>query len=117
MSEVKVRSLPKRLDHFSKIIIATGQINYMASSVNGVNLQLKAIRKQDEDFLRELIKTNDEFLKEVVVDLKNIMEKVGNYINGVDCICPIDVRVSKVPFEIVVENKDEVENDYEDQTA
>ncbi len=41
------------------------------------------------------------------------MEDMGNLINGQDCICHIDERVSKVPFEIIIHGMDDTEKDYE----
>lgn len=100
-----------KLDSLSKIIIATGQINYMAVSIDSVNEQIKMIPDK-EGVHAEGIKEKDELLKSVVSKLSLIMEDMGNLINEHNCICAIDERVSKVPFEIILHQMDEVEKDY-----
>ena len=113
MQQAKIRSLPQRLDSFSKILIATGQINYMASSIDGVNNQMKFIPDK-QGFHADGIKEKDEVLAEVVQDLRAVMNKLGNLINNCDCICSIDMRVAKVPFEIIESGMDECENEYDE---
>lgn len=102
-----------RLDSFSKILVATGQINYMAASINGANEQLKFI-PDENGFHTNGIKESDKLLADVVNDLSGVLEKMANLINAHDCICAVDLRVSKVPFEILIRKMDECENDYED---
>lgn len=99
--------MSEKLDSFSKILIATGQINYMAASINGVNQEMKFI-PDPNGYHKDGIKEKDDLLNDVVVRLGAIMEDMGNLINNHDCICPIDERVSKVPFEIIVHGKDDV---------
>jgi hypothetical protein len=102
-----------KLDSLSKILIATGQINYMAASIDSVNEQMKFLQDK-EGFHKEGIEAKDELLKEVVSDLSEIMEKMGNLINNQGCICHIDQRVAKVPFNVLIHNMDECEEDYDD---
>ena len=104
--------MSQKLDAFSKILIATGQINYMAASINGVNEQMKFIPDKD-GIHKDGIKAKDDLLDEVVEKLGLIMEDMGNLINSHDCICTIDERVGKVPFEIIVHKMDDTEIDYE----
>jgi hypothetical protein len=101
------------LDSLSKIIIATGQINYMAVSIDSVNEQMKFI-PDEKGYHSEVIKQFDEALSDTVGKLAEIMEDLGNLINGRDAICHIDTRVAKVPFEIIVAGMDDCEKDYED---
>lgn len=104
--------MSQKLDSFSKILIATGQINYMASMINGVNEQMKFIH--DEKGIHAAgIKEKDEKLSEVVEKLSAIIDDMGNLINSHDCVCEIDERVSKVPFEILIHGMDDTETDYE----
>jgi hypothetical protein len=106
--------MSQKLDSLSKIIIATGQINYMAVSIDSVNEQTKFIPDKDGVF-KESIKERDEILAETVAKLAAIMEDLGNLINNQDCICHLDTRVAKVPFEIIIEGKDDCEKDYDDE--
>ena len=104
--------MSQKLDSLSKILIATGQINYMAASIDSVNEQIKMIPDK-QGFHADGIKERDELLAKVVTKLGAIMEDMGNLINSQDCICHIDVRVSKVPFEIIIHRMDDTEKDYE----
>lgn len=96
-----------KLDSLSKIMLATGAINYMACSIDSVNEQIKTIpdlRKVHE----EGIKQRDEMLFKVWGKLGDIMEEMGDLINMQDCLCPIDVRATREAFNIVVSGKDDV---------
>ena len=112
LTEINKNAMSQKLDSLSKILVATGQINYMAASINGANEQLKFLPDK-EGFMKEGIKEMDEFLNEVVVKLSSVLEDMGNLINARDCICHIDTRVSKVPFEILIQGMDDVEYDYD----
>jgi hypothetical protein len=109
--------MTEKLNNLSKILIATGQINYMASSIYDVNQQMKFSGLDKKDAHKEGVEAKDELLEDVVERLAGIMEDLGNLINAHDCVCHIDERVSKVPFEIVVHGMDDVEADYEEQNA
>lgn len=103
-----------RLDSFSKILLATGQINYMAASMHAVNEQMKFI-PDEKKIHAEGIAERDIMLAEVVSDLMPIMEKLADLLNNRDCVCAIDERVSKVPFEILIDGKDECEELYDEE--
>jgi hypothetical protein len=107
--------MSQKLDSFSKILIATAQINYMAASIDSVNEQIKFSGLASEVVHNEGVNERDDILRETVTDLAAIMEKLGNLINNHDCLCAIDERVAKVPFEIIVHGKDDTEKDYEDE--
>ena len=103
--------MTQKLDSLSKIIIATGQINYMANSISTVNEQIKFILDKD-GFHRDGIEARTTVLLDTVVKLGFIMEELGNFINDTDCICHIDERVAQVPFEIIIQGMDDCEIDY-----
>lgn len=111
--------MSQKLDSFSKILLATSAINYMASSINGVNRDMKFIiatppPNYDASVHKEGIETKDALLEEVVKDLGAIMEKMGNLINGHDCICPIDQYITTPAFQVVIHGNDDVEGDFYD---
>jgi len=106
--------MSQKLDSLSKIIIATGQINNMAVSIDSVNEQMKFIPDK-EGVHKDGIESKSEVLAETVVKLTAIMEELGDLINNHDCICHLDTRVSKVPFEILLHGMDDCEQDYEDE--
>jgi hypothetical protein len=101
-----------KLDNFSKILIATGQINYMAASIDGVNEQMKTIPDPD-NIHSPGIKEAEEVLEDTVNRLCAILENLGDLINDHDCICHIDTRVAKVPFEILIHGQDDTDTDYD----
>lgn len=106
--------MSQKLDSLSKIIIATGQINYMAVSIDSVNEQIKFVPDK-ECVHKEGIEARNEILAETVTKLAAIMKEIGHFINATDCICHIDTRVAAVPFEILIAGKDDCEEDYEDK--
>ena len=106
--------MSQKLDSLSKIIIATGQINYMAVSIDSVNEQIKFIPDK-EGVHKKGIEARNEILSQTVTKLAAIMEELGDFINNTDCICHIDTRVAKVPFEILIAGKDDCEKDYDDE--
>lgn len=105
----------EKLDSFSKILIATGQINYMASAINGLNVQMKMTGLAKKDVHAEGVKEKDELLEETVNKLAAIMEDLGNYMSNNDCICNIDVRLTTEAFKIIIHKQDDVEKDYTEE--
>jgi hypothetical protein len=114
--------MTQKLDSLSKILMATGAINYMAASIDSVNEQIKMMRpnyKQAmpdmnfDDVHGEGIKARDEILAETVTKLSAIMEDLGNLINGQDALCPVDIFATKAAFEVVVHGHDDTEGDFD----
>jgi hypothetical protein len=105
----------QKLDSFNKIILATGTINYLASSINGLNEQIKIIKAKDSVF-DEGIKQRDEVLAEVVEELGKVMNKLGDLINAQDALCAVDQYVITPAFMVVVHGHDEVEGDFDNLT-
>lgn len=99
--------MSQKLDSLSKIIIATGQINYMAASISTVNEQIKSLPDKERDF-RDAIELNTIVLKDTVVKLGFIMEELACFINEQGTSCPIDDKISKVPFQIIIQGIDDV---------
>lgn len=103
----------EKLDNFSKIILATGTINYLANQVYSVNQQMKQVvhaSPANKPIFEEGIKHKDEVLENAIVRLKIIMEELGNCLNNCDAVQPIDVRVMTAPFDILCNGKDDVES-------
>lgn len=107
---------PQRLDAFSKILLATGQINWMANSLNGVIADYRMVTSasdgKSQNLIKEFLKDKEAFMDEVVGALSKIMEDLGDYLNNGDMVSEIDIRVGKAPFDIL-HGKDEVERDYD----
>ena len=102
----------EKLDSFNKILLATGTINYMASSVENVRVQCERMTLSKN--AQEITKENGELLDEIVNDLKAVMEKLGNFINATDGICAIDQYVTTPAFIVVVNGNDDVEGDFDE---
>jgi len=119
--------MPEKLDLFSKILLATSTINYMASSLNAVNEQYKDVLyleekvRDDNDIstkaLETLVADQDKKLEEVSENLAGILKSFGNYLHKKDCVCAIDARIYKLSSEILLEGKDEVDNTYDDESV
>lgn len=98
---------PQRLDNFSKIILATGTINYLASSIEGVNAQMKMIKG---DGFKELTGKLDDDLEKATKLLTEVMEVLGNSLPET---CSIDQYVTTPAFMVVMHGHDEVEGDFD----
>lgn len=107
--------MAQKLDSFSKILIATAQINYMSANLDAVNDQMKMAGLSKAKFHKEGIDERDRLLSDVVVRLADIMEDLGNNMTNTDCLSAIDVRVTTPAFEIIVHGKDDVEKDYQNE--
>ena len=99
--------MDNKLDNFSKIMLATGAINYMANCINSVNEQMKFVPDPDQVH-SEGIKQLDDILFDTWGKLGDIMEELADLMNAQDCISPIDVRATKSAFDIIVHKKDDV---------
>lgn len=101
----------EKLDDLSKILLATGAINYMANALHSVNNTMKIVIHQnpkEKEVFEAGIKHKDELLKRTVSTLGQLMEYLGECMNAHDCICEIDVRATKEAFNIIVHKNDDV---------
>lgn len=99
--------MSEKLDNLSKILLATGAINYMASAVDSVNEQMKFV-PDPEGVHKPGITERDDILQQTWIKLGEIMENLADVMNSHDCICPIDVRATKAAFDIIIHKKDDV---------
>lgn len=105
---------PQKLDVMSKILLATQSINYMALSLHSSSVQMSTIgayepKMKYEEIHKERVEKSFEVLEDVLKDIMIAMDNLGDYINAIDCICPLDVRVTKEAFEILFHDKDNTE--------
>jgi len=96
-----------KLDNFSKILLATSTINYLASSLDSVTKQIQSLKEDDVFAYR--IHTSNEILNNAVISLGQIMEALGEGLNNMDSVCPIDERVTSPAFDIIIHGKDDTE--------
>ena len=104
---MKEETQMQKLDSFSKILLATQTINYMAHTLCRVNEALKRF-PDHHAVISEGNKDREEVIKTTLKKLSDIMEELGNVLNNYDCTLPIDERVTKGAFEIVIHGKDNV---------
>lgn len=104
----------EKLDSLSKILVATSAINYMANTLFSVNQQMRQVvhlKPELEKVHGSGMDYRDSLLANTVVKLGQIMEELGNCMNEQDCISPIDVRITKEAFSIILEGNDDVEQE------
>ena len=113
-----------KLDSFNKILLATGTINYMASALEGVRKNCQTIvsinsKKESLDefsnkVMIEGLASKNEMIDDALKKLCDVIEDLGNYLDGHDIVCPIDQRVYSVPLNILLHGMDEEETKYDD---
>ncbi len=91
----------------TKILIATGTINYLASAINGCSEQIKVIKGEG---FKELTDKLDDDLEKAKVLLTQAMEVLGNSLPET---CAIDQYVTAPAFMVVMHGHDEVEGDFD----
>ena len=116
----------EKLDWFSKTLLATSTINFMASTLNTINEECKVALIPEnrilEDnglsrkILEELVGDQDKKLEELVDELAAIVKNLGTYLHNKDAVCAIDARIYKAPSEILLQRKDEVDDTYNDES-
>lgn len=103
----------QKLDSFSKILLATGTINYMAASVDSLNQHMRYVQDPN-GWHKEGIEEREKVLAETVEDLKKIMNRLGDIINAHDSLSAVDQYVTTPTFNVVVHGHDEVEGDFDE---
>lgn len=96
----------ERLNTFSKILITTGQINYLANTVHTVNQQLKMI-PDTKGALVGSIENQELMLNDVQYKLALVMESLADFCNNTDIVMPIDERICDNAFDIILRGNDD----------
>lgn len=102
----------EKLDPLSKILVATGAINYLSNCLYSVNRDIKSVvhnNPRQREILEPGILQREDVLFSTVKKLSVIMEELGNILNAHDSICQIDERVTDEAFKIVVHGEDNIE--------
>lgn len=100
--------MAEKLDIFNKILLATQTINYLASNMNNVVTQIRSMTGMSNIQMNGADAT-EAVLNTALVQLANVMEGLGDYVNNVDMVCPIDERITNAAFQIIVHGKDNIE--------
>jgi len=103
--------LMEKLDNYSKILVATSAINYMANQIDTINCQMKMMDLDKDSVLYKSIEQKDEALRLTVGSLGEIMENLGDMINNQDMAVAIDLKIVEAAFGIIIHGKDNVEGE------
>ncbi|MGN7818818.1 hypothetical protein ACTJJB_01740 [Chitinophaga sp. 22536] len=100
--------MSEKLDTYSKILLATQTINYLASNMNTVITQVRSIPGMSQIQIDGAAAT-EEVLIAALGQMTTVMEALGDYVNNVDMVCAIDERITNAAFQILIHGKDNVE--------
>lgn len=100
----------QKLDSFSKIMLATGAINYLASMIEGLNSDMKRLPDPDKVHAPGIEK-REAAVESALGKLKEAMEVLGN---SMDECCAIDQYVTSPAFQVLIHGHDDVEGDFDD---
>lgn len=92
--------MEEKLDSISKILIATGTINYLANLMFLLNKEMKMLVGKNEIHTEGIVE-KDKLLENTVKKLGEIMEELGDCLNKYDAVMPIDERITSEAFKIM----------------
>jgi enamine deaminase RidA (YjgF/YER057c/UK114 family) len=103
-----------------KIMLACNNIqwhNYQLSQLIAGST-FAATMSGNKQFVEQVQAANEAHnavLEQALQNLSTVLEAVGNYVNGIDAVTKIDIRVTTPGNEIVLLGMDELEKDYDDE--
>lgn len=104
--------MSEKLNDFSKILLATSAINYMASQIDSVNKEMKAVQMGVPKHA-EAIQSNIDYRNGVLLGsvqkLAEIMNELGDCMSNNDIVMPIDEKITTPAFDIIVHGEDAIE--------
>jgi len=100
-----------QLNNFKKIIIATGHINYLASVIETVQLELNGIAA---GFAEKQMQEKEDLFETIVTCLSTAIEELAAFTEDHEMVVPIDQRILSVPLEILILGMDDEEETYQD---
>ena len=86
-------------------------IDRVAMSHEALNAIHEAGGHKIDDVLKELSEQHEDFLKDVQGKVVELLEMVGEYMNGCDMVSAVDIAINKPIYDLVYERK--TEQDYE----
>lgn len=102
----------ERLQKISKIMLATGTINYLATHIHTINSEMRVTNLAYEDSPHsETIHDQEQTLTKTLLHLEKAMDELADYMEAYDCLMPIDIAFTHVPFSIISGGMDEVNRD------
>ena len=103
------------MEKIELINLTLDEIRKACTTVNNVCIDTKRTlcKSDDCECLTKLVNNCDEVLESVRVKLREVLEEVANYQDATDMVCPVDVALSEVAFDLIYERKDEF--DFEEE--
>lgn len=103
------------MEKIELINLTLDEIRKACTTVDNVcNDTKRTLRKEDDrECLKNLVDNCDEVLESVRVKLREVLEEVADYQDATDMVCPVDVALSEVAFDLIYERKDEY--DFEEE--
>lgn len=87
-------------------------IDRVATSYETLNAIHEAGGHEIDKVLLELPDQHEDFLKDVHAKVVELLEMVGEYMNGCDMVHPVDIAINKPIYDLVYERK--TEEDFEE---
>jgi len=89
-------------------------IDRVATSHETLNAIHEAGGHKIDDVLKELPEQHEDFLKDVHGKVVELLEMVGEYMNGCDMVSAVDIAINKPIYDLVYERKTEEDFEVED---
>lgn len=88
---------------FDKIMLATQQIQNMASRIENTRQMVSCvIRQENEPYLyQSMVTDNETTLQESLSKMMVVIEDLAGWINSNDNLCGEDIALYKVPFDVL----------------
>mgnify|MGYP007057634845 CR=1 FL=1 len=102
------------MEKIELINLTLDEIRKACTTVNNVCNDTKLMLKGDDcECLKKLVNNCNEVLESIRVKLREALEEVANYQDATDMVCPVDMALSEVAFDLIYERKDEY--DFEEE--
>lgn len=96
------------MEKIELINLTLDEIRRASTMINGVlNDTVLHLRQGDNEVLQARANYMSKALEYARLSLRQVLENLGNCQNETDMVCPVDVALSEVAFDLIYERKDE----------
>lgn len=100
------------MSNYELINLTLDQIRRIAGAIELVRIEQWHLTKINGNgisgkFMKECYEKNDKALKKCRLALRNVLEDIAEHQNAGDMVSAVDAALSKVPFDLIYERKDE----------
>ena len=100
----------EKLQQVNKIMLATGTINYLATHIHTINQQMIFSNATHGDNPhKQSLHDQKQTLNRTLLHLEKAMNELAEYMEGYDCLMPLDTLVIQPSFYVISEGMDEVD--------